>query len=157
MLVHLLWLLSQTISTFVFEWCCFILWLRFFCIRPHFWRYSAPFYVQYISSQESRLECMDGFYGLRRSYCPDFAIVEENRLNICSECFHFCFCSSFFVIKDDFQLVSCCNCDSLSSLYVFTRVQYASEISTQSPFVVGSVYITYSSVLSWFTLRSLDL
>ena len=37
----LLWLLSQTTSIFVFEWCCSILWLRFFCIRPHFWRYSA--------------------------------------------------------------------------------------------------------------------
>ena len=40
-LIRLLWLLFQTISIFVFEWCCSILWLRFFCIRPHFWRYSA--------------------------------------------------------------------------------------------------------------------
>ena len=74
---------------------------------------------------------------------------------ICSECFYFCFWSQFFVIVDDFQLVRSFNCENLSLLYVFTRVPHAFKIFTQPPFVVGSVYIMYCSVLSWFTLRSL--
>ena len=74
------------------------------------------FYVQDISCQEPPLECIVGFYGLRRCCCLDFAIVEENRLNICSECFHFCFWSYFFVMEDGFQLVSCCNCEDRSSM-----------------------------------------
>ena len=75
------------------------------------------FCVQYISSQESPLECIDGFYR-----------------------FDFCFWSYFFVIVDDFQLVSSCNRENLSKPYVFTRIQYASKIITQCSFVVGSVY-----------------
>ena len=55
----------------------------------------------------------------------------------------------------NFKLIRSFNCENLSSLYVFTRVPHASEIFTQSSFVVGSVYIIYCSVLSWFTLRSL--
>ena len=60
-----------------------------------------------------------------------------------------------FVIVDDFQLFISFSCENLSSLYVFTRVPHASEVFTQSPFVVGSVYIMYCSVLPSFTLRSL--
>ena len=67
----------------------------------------------------------------------------------------FLFLELIFATVDDFQLVRSFNCENLFSLYVFTRVPHASETFTQSPFVVGSVYIMYCSVLSWFTLRYL--
>ena len=135
MLIHLLWLLSKTISIFVFEWCCPILCLRFFCIRPHFWRYLA---ILRLVHKFSRVPAGMHWWFLRLE-----------------KMFIFASGVNFFVIVDDFQLVRSFNWENLSWLYVFTRAPHAFEIFTQSPFVVGSVYIMYCSVLSWFTLRSL--
>ena len=148
MLICLLWLLSQTVSTFVFELCCSILWLRFFYIRPHFWIYSTILHsVHKLPTASTGMHCW--FLQLEQG-----AIVQILQLwrKIGSTCAlnAFIFVSGvvFFNIEYDFQLVNRWNYENLSSLYVFTRLQHVSEIFAQSPFVVGSVYIMHCSILS---------
>ena len=100
MLNRLLWLPSQTFSAVFFGLAVFHSVALFFCILLHFWRYFPTSHLAHIFLVVFA-EMHWWFTALvRRSYCSDFILIQENRFDIIgSKSCHFCVWDEFLAIE----------------------------------------------------------
>ena len=124
----LLWLPSQIISTVCFRRWCSILWLFFFCIPLHFWRYSAISHLAHmflLVFAEMHLWCflpekmlLSRFQSFRGRYVRyrlwklsfffrgEFRVIENNLYYICSVYSVFLHFISFFVSSNATKILA---------------------------------------------------